>query len=477
MLQRERLTSLTPMDASRIVLIVISLSFAVKLMNIVLHFGFWTGDDVEIHEMTFARMFGWHWQAWDLRSPLFPMFFIYPVQALLHWAGENDPGRLIIAGRLVVALFSLANLWLTFRVARRVFDSTPVAVLSVLILAANKLHTIGGSTELPRTVSSFFVLAGFNALLAPDLMMTIAAGGLVGLGAALRFSEALFVIPALIQIAATRRWPHVLSFVLSFALICGGVFGPVDAWYWGQPFFSLRHIVDFTLVKGLSSRGYQPFYEYVRAIPAWADPLTVGLAIYATRRRLWTLAVWTWLPVLCLSVLPHKEPRYLIPILPFFAMMAASSLWQVMEWLCDPSAAGRGIVRRQRFAAALVVACGAALVWEAKGFWFVRTESDVILAQHIAAEGPVGGAAIEQAWRMGGRLYLSTADQVIDVEPVADAHGLDRALRTPGITWIALLDRDIKRFGWDSPVRATGFNEVPIPAATHRSEYRLFRRR
>jgi Alg9-like mannosyltransferase family len=477
-LQRQRLVHLTARRASRIVAIIMCASFVMKVINIVLHFGFWTGDDVEIHEMTFAHMFGWHWQAWDLRSPFYPMFFIYPVQALLHWTGENDAGRLILAGRLVVAFFSVANLWLTFRVARRLFESTPIALLSVLILASNKLHTIAGSTELPRTVSSFFVLAGFNALLIPgDLVAAAIAGSLIGIGAAMRFSETIFVVPALMQAAAAKRWRHVFIVAGSFVLICVGIFGLTDELYWGQSFFSLRHIVDFTLVKRLSSRGYQPFYEYFRSIPAWGDALTVALAVVAIRRRLWILAMWTWLPVLCLSLLPHKEPRYLVPILPFLSMMAAVSLWHIIERLGTACAAGQALLRRERFAVVFLAACGAAFASEVSGFWFVRSEAAVVLAQHIAAQGPIGGIAIEQGWRMGGRLYLPAADPLVDLDPTNDPHSVERVLRAPAITWIALLDRDVRRFGYDSLVRAAGFYEVPLPAAAEGSEYRLFRRR
>ena len=476
-LQRQRLMHVTEDRAARILLAIVCASFAVKLMNIILHFGFWTGDDVEIHEMTFAHLFGWHWQAWELRSAFYPMSFIYPVQALLHWTGQNDPGRLIIAGRVVVALFSLANLWLTFRVARRLFDSIPIALLAVLILASNKLHTMGGSTELPRTISSFFVLAGFNALLVPaDAIAAAIAGGLIGIAAAMRFSEAMFVVPAVIQIATTRRWRSVALCTISFALVCAGILGLADKLYWGQSFFSLRHIVDFTLVRGLSSRGYQPFYEYFRSIPAWADPLVVALALLATRRRMWTLAVWTWFPVICLSVLPHKEPRYLIPILPFLAMMAAFSLWQIIQWLCESSADAHSSMRRERFAAILLVACLCAFVFEVSGFWFVRSEADVVLAEAIARQGPVGGVAIEQAWRMGGRLYLPDAEPLIDIEPPGDPGAIARVLGTPPIRWIALLDRDVRRFGYDSLTRAAGFDEVTFPRKGG-SEYRVFHRR
>src|SRR5207247_2142116 len=160
-------------------------SLVLKLALAYRHPGFWTGDDVEIHEMTFARLFGHPWHGWDIRSPVYPLGFVYPIQALVAKAGHTDPASLVFAGRAVVAAFTIATLWLTFHVARQVFASNaasrdgvpnaaaalgapgcparevvldqrgraasmPIAVFSVLILATNKLHVMTGTTELPR---------------------------------------------------------------------------------------------------------------------------------------------------------------------------------------------------------------------------------------------------------------------------------------------------------------------------------------
>jgi len=43
--------------------------------------GFYSGDDVEIHEMTFSALYGYEWPVWELRSSVFPLVFVYPFQA------------------------------------------------------------------------------------------------------------------------------------------------------------------------------------------------------------------------------------------------------------------------------------------------------------------------------------------------------------------------------------------------------------
>lgn len=60
-------------------------SLAARLLNASSSYGFFSGDDVEIHEMTFAALFHLDWPIWELRSPFYPMLFIYPVQ----WAAAQ----------------------------------------------------------------------------------------------------------------------------------------------------------------------------------------------------------------------------------------------------------------------------------------------------------------------------------------------------------------------------------------------------
>ena len=126
--------------ACRIVYGLMAGSLVVKLTLAYMHPGFWTGDDVEIHEMTFARLFGYSWHSWNLRSPFFPIGVIYPIQSLLVQAGERDPAILVFAGRAVVAMCTIGTLWLTFHTARQLFENSGIALLSDLILATNKLH-------------------------------------------------------------------------------------------------------------------------------------------------------------------------------------------------------------------------------------------------------------------------------------------------------------------------------------------------
>jgi hypothetical protein len=276
---------------------------------------------------------------------------------------------------------------------------------------------------------------------------------------------------------AGRRWRGALMFGLGFAAVAAVTVGAIDAVYWGEPFFSLREIVDFTLTRRLSTRGFQPWYEYLRAIPAWTNIGIAALAIYATvRLRLWIPAAWTWLPLVTLSLLPHKEPRYLTPILPYFSMLAAAGLWQVIVWLRQTET-GRRDERRERTALVLTVSVVAMLVTEPAAYVLPRTDDGVTIARYIDANAPTGGVLSAPAWNIGGRLYLRHAHPFLDIEPARmnDRALIDAAIRTPGLTWLVLQERDVRTLGYEPLILAAGFEQIAVSGLSD-SSYRVYRR-
>src|SRR5262249_15025500 len=148
--------------------------------------------------------------------------------------------------------------------------------------------------------------------------------------------------------------------------------GVADALYWGRPFASLINIVDFTLVKRASSSGpLDPAWWYLEFASQWTTWPVLALAVVGTRRDMLPAAVWAWLPILILSVLPHKEARYVIPAMPFVALLAANGVrailtrWSVTApgWHAAP--------------VALVLALALGLVHDAGGWRLRRSNREV----------------------------------------------------------------------------------------------------
>ena len=245
-----RLDAVDARTALRVVGILILVATAVRVANVFTHFGFLTGDDVEIHEMTLGVALGKAWPVWDLRNAFYPMTFIFPVQRALVALGVTDVFSLVAAGRLVVTAIAGLNVWILYRVGLSLYGDRGTALIAAALLAVNHLHMAYGSAELPRIVATAFLVPAFGALRTPTLVRCGLAGVLLGLGASLRFGEIVFAVPAVLWVlvgsrddatgAAWRvrvtRAAAVLGGVAATVLV---VIGVSDALYWGRPFHSL----------------------------------------------------------------------------------------------------------------------------------------------------------------------------------------------------------------------------------------------
>ena len=295
--------------------------------------GFFSGDDVEIHEMTLGGLLRKPWPIWDLRCAFFPMVFVYPAQRLALTLGASSPEMLVLSGRGAVALVSTAAIPLTWWTARRLAPAdSRVAALSVLFLAINKLQMSFGSSEFPRPVSTVFVLAAFFCVIRGRILYSAFAGILLGVAAAFRFSEIMFIPAALLTLRRERCVVQGVVLLVSAALTAAVIIGVSDALFWGRPFSSVLAAVDYTLVRQQSSRGYEPGWEYLKSIPAWSTFMFVALAVAGSSRRT-PESWWLWTPVVLLSLLPHKESRYLLPVMPFFCIAAARGFLRAADWL------------------------------------------------------------------------------------------------------------------------------------------------
>lgn len=407
-------------------LLVAGVAFVLKALIAVAHPGFLLGDDVEIHEMTLGSALHANWPVWELRSAFYPMVFVYPMQRMLMAFGVSDIASLVSGGRIVVALLSSSGLVLVYAMARGTFGRG-TSLLAVVVLATSALQVEFGATELPRPISMVFVTAAFFAISRGSGRWRRAevGGCCIAVAACLRFSEVVFVVPALVHLMIDRRRADGARFAAAFVVTAVCIQAASDYGYWGQPFHSARAIVDFTLVRGLSSRGYDPPWYYVTHLTAWTDWLVAVLAVLATTRHNWRLGLWLWMPILLLSVFPHKEPRYLIPVGAFLSLMAASGFFNLVATLKR--------IRVRRPSLANTVACAIALaiplrfIDQISGYHVRRTDAEVGLARSLAAHVDASPVMVEHAWRLGGHLYLGRGRAVhyMDTTEIASS-GLAR---------------------------------------------------
>jgi hypothetical protein len=455
---------------SRAVAVIAIGTLAAKLWLAWAHPGFFSGDDVEIHEMTLGHLLGQRWSVWELRNAFFPMVFVYPAQWLAHAAGVTGMPELVFAGRAVVAVLSTASIWLVWRIGLRVFARAPAyAVIATALFAVSKLHVSFGSSELPRPVATVFVLGAFAILQRAGGSRALLAGVLIGVAGALRFSEIMFVGPAVAWLGLERRWRDGICVGLAAVAAFGIVIGAADALYTGSPFSSLRFAFDYTIAKGQSSRGYNSAFWYATHGGIWSTWIVVALALAGTRRRTVAVACWAWLPVLALSALPHKEARYLIPVVPFVSLLAAEGCRRLIAYARQLSEPKADFLR-----ATLIVCVVLSALHDMAGWRLARTDADLRAMAAVRAADPRPDAviAVEQEWRVGGRLYLDGRSLVIlNERTLVDLPSL---LRThAGVSLFVIDEKTVERLGYAGGFAARGYRELP---RTPGSSYRVFGR-
>jgi hypothetical protein len=474
----QKLESLKKEDVIRFLAAIVFISTVIKILNSWFYYGFFSGDDVEVFEMTFAQLFDWKWEAWNLRSAFYPMLFIYPVQALLKGTGVTDPAVFVFAGRLIVIVFSILNIFLVYKIVSRLFENPAPGLLAAFILAFSQLHISFAASVLPRTVSSSFILCSLYLLILKPKSSLFAslAGVAIGIGAVIRFSEAIFIFPCLIYLIMEKRIRHAVLVSLTSSMTGIALLGISDYYYWGSPFFSLKNIIDYTLVKKLSSRSYQSPLYYIIHIGEWSNGLMIVLTILASRYKKHIITIWALIPLLILSIFPHKESRYLVPVIPFFAAMAGIGLWY---WVKQTAENLRlQLPKRQMQALLLSFVFMGSLLFEIDGFRFRRSEAGVDVAKYLSKQKNIQSAAFEQIWRGGGKIYLHKIPHVLDISPdsIGDTRYLMKIINTPGLKIVVLKENDVKKYHYDTLLIKEGFEEFHV-RQKGRDRYRLFKKR
>lgn len=401
--------------------------------------GFVGGDDVEILEAGFRSATGLDFSPWPIRNLLLPEGLVAPALRFAGLCGVHDPTRLVFVGRLPFVLLASVNILLLFLLGRRLGLDEGLAVAAAGLYAFHWLPLGYGATTYPRTVSVTCLLGAALLSLAERARTTrlVAAGGLVAVAFACRYSEIVF-LPPLILLAAvppgTRRQRLGSSLLVAAGFGCGALLtvGAVDWATWGRPFASLAAFARYTLSEGASSSrvASQPPWWYLQRLPFWL-PFTLlpVLALTVRSRRWWPVWGWVLLPMVTLSVIHHKELRYLQGVLPAVMLLAA---------------AGFGSLGRRARPAVVLTLAAASILWGLLGLRFLtRTTGPAVrAARFLVSEGPGEAVVLSQAWAYGHRLLLGNGVEVRDVATPPTIEML--AAATPGARWVAVYRSDLR---------------------------------
>ena len=324
----------------------------------------------------------------------YPALYIY-LQAMLavarfvwgamhaEWASlaQAPTDAFYLWGRALTATLGTLTVWVVFRAGLR--WSPVTAVVAATIFAAMPLHVRESHyvlTDVPMTLFvSLTLLCTLRARERPGIAAFALAGAVTGLAAAIKYNGLLAILMPLDACLLSPAMRGVkMKGAAAIAAACGAAF-LIAAPYTllDLPTF-LNDFGRLANMYRLNPTGTEPvpvtYLKHVRIALGWTGSLIVlgGLVLAAWRmvkgpdRAGWTIVLL--FPVayfLFVSLQQIVYARYLLPMLPFLALLAGAAIDTAIGWLDVRRAAPRV---RQLVTAALLVMAIVPSAWTALRF-------------------------------------------------------------------------------------------------------------
>jgi len=280
--------------------------------------------------------------AWEFKSQMRPatqVAIAYTVFSLAERAGINDPYAKAFILRLITALLAVAVICFFTRSYNRLIlpeYRRLFLILSFFIWFLPFLNVrFSSETWAGLMLLPLVALAGKEKKRPKDFIWM---GILAGLSFLFRYQMAVVVLGILIWLSIIKkeRVQNMLVLVLSGLLvILAGTF--IDYWFYGHFVLVPWNYVKLNLLAGKASEfGTAPWYYYFYYVFRFAF-FPVGIIIILSFliliiKKFRSVFVWTVLPfVLVHSLIPHKELRFLFPLINLVAVMIVLAI-QEIKW-------------------------------------------------------------------------------------------------------------------------------------------------
>ncbi|KFA87213.1 hypothetical protein [Archangium violaceum] len=300
----------------------------------------WPDEIYQSLEPAHRLVFGYGMQAWEFlegaRNWTLPglVAALFKLSGLL---GLEEPRGYLGLTKGAFGLVGAATAWGSWKLARA-YGASPLAAsagASLFALAAVPLYF--APRAMSENASALPVVLGLALALAPGASRRagVVGASLLGLAVLLRLQNGIFCVGLLAVLAARRDWRAARD---ALAVLAGWafLFGLLDKLTWGRWFHSALVYLEFNFVKnGAAGWGTEPFSFYNRVLFRAMGGVTLvmaGLALFAARRAPGPLGVAAAFYLLH-ALQPHKELRFLVPVLPVFAALAGVGLDTVLRHL------------------------------------------------------------------------------------------------------------------------------------------------
>ncbi len=316
---------------------VLAAALAIRIWVVLVDRSLYHPDEIyQSMEVAHRLVFGYGLRAWEwvegARFPLLAWLVAAPME-LTHLLGVDTPSVYVTLTYGLVALASVLGGYGVYRLARSQGAGEAAATLgcAVFLLAPGVVFL--SHRALAGVVSAPAIVWGMRWALPDDVGRRGRLGGyaLLAFATLLRLQNGLFCVALLVILLARRRRRHAAEALAVF--VAGAfVYGAVDWIVWGFPFHSALAYLYFNVVLGKSARyGTQPPWYYATLLFRAFGPLGAAwLAVaFVGWRRARGLAAMVLVFGGLFALIPHKEFRFLFPVLPLWCALGAVGVEQV----------------------------------------------------------------------------------------------------------------------------------------------------
>jgi len=179
---------------------------------------------------------------------------IWPFILGIIWKLTSAP---FFYGKILVLLFSLGSIYLTYRIAQKIFDNAIARLTTVLLLCSPTFFMYSSvvQTEIPAL---FFFLFSTYLLLKNNTKL---AGLTFGITFLIRFFTLIPIIGIVLSLIQTKKKLYQLLYFLVLPLL---VYFGSAAFYFGNPFYPF--ILQSTLTQTTGLMFHQPLTYYLKGL-------------------------------------------------------------------------------------------------------------------------------------------------------------------------------------------------------------------
>lgn len=294
---------------------------------------YWPDEIYQSLEVAHAQIYGYGLIPWEFVDGARNWSLPAVVTALLELSrlvGLDTPPGYVRVVKLAFALLGVVTALGVHRLARAFLAPPWAATASAAMYALAAPIIYFAPRAMAENAGAAPLVWGLALLFedqAPKARRLVWAGSLLGLAVLFRLQIAAVVLGVVLVLAVGRRWRllgPLLATLLAWALLYGGL----DALFWhrlpsaryGGWFHSVFVYVQFNVIEGRGAHwGTSAWTYYFRSLFTSMPAVTVGLVLglgATLWRRSSTIPLLTLLFLAVHLATPHKEYRFLVPVLP-----------------------------------------------------------------------------------------------------------------------------------------------------------------